>query len=454
MQDFNPFDKELAHVERADLDQLVSNKVAEGWFVEYKTVFVSPKDIGHSIASFANTDGGWYIVGVKANDKTNEAEKITGFDLGAEQKPKDKIANIVRDHISPTPYFESKLVEIDGGKAVLVVRIPPGSETPYMTDDGRIYQRTGEQSAPVPLKDRYLLEKLVDRSREANARIEKFCENPFIMSKSQAEQNPCLLEAYLFLKPYGAQRYEGFLKEKFLNDLLAAFRKEIALFEGVDKSPELSIKFNNICTSYNSYILRHFVQPRTCTNVTLTVEIFNDGSAKFFIPLVNIYQGGVVGSDFYGDSKSLREFNQILDKFTSPVDSIKIIDAYQLFYVFYILFNQYVDFMNNRGIIGDLNVRMRVKDCWKVLLYLDDESYVQYIKDHGLPICQKDYIEIPEFYDGHAISTGRDRKSARLLLAFLLQFLGYPMSHQIKSLPEGLTQYLFLLSKQSSERPE
>jgi len=454
MIDFNPFGKELAHVERADLDLLINEKVAEGWFVEYKSIFVSPKDIGHSIASFANTDGGWYIIGVKANRDTNEAEEISGFDIAAEQKPKDKISNIVRDHVHPKPYFDSKLIEIGNGKGVLIVRIDRGSETPYVTTDGRIYHRVGEQSSPVVMADRYLLEKLFDRSREANERIEKFCENPFVMSKSQAEQNPCLLEVYLFLKPYGAKRFEGFLKEEFLNDLQAAFRKEVPLSKDADKFPGVSIKFDNIYTSYNSYILRHFIEPQTCTNVTLTVELFGDGSAKFFIPLENINQGRLVRHDIYGNSGCIGEFNQILDGFISSFDLLNIIDAYHLFCVFYVLFNQYVDFINSKKIVGQLNVRLRIKDCWKVLLYLNDESYVQYIKDHGLPICQKDSIEVPEFFNGRAISVGRDRKSAVQLVASLLQYLGYPMSHQIKSFPDGFSQYLFLLSKWSSERRE
>jgi hypothetical protein len=274
------------------------------------------------------------------------------------------------------------------------------------------------------------------------------------MSKSQAEQNPCLLEAYLFSKPYGSQRYENFLKEEFLNDLLCAFGKEIPLFKDADKSPKLSIKFNNIYTSYNSYILRHFAQPRTCADVTLTAEIFEDGSARFFIPLERANQGRLIRHDLYPDSKYIAEFNQILDNFIKSYDLVNIVDAYHLFSTFFILFNQYMDFMKSRGIAGQSNVRMRVKDCWRVLLYLNDDNYIQYIKKHGLPICQKDCIEIPEFRDGHAIPIGRDRESAIQLVAFLLQYLGYPMSHQIKSFPEGLTQYLFLLSKQSSERPE
>jgi hypothetical protein len=63
MADYNPFNKDISQLEEDDLNKLI-DKVSEGWFVEYKGDFQNSKKISHSIASFANSDGGWYIVGI------------------------------------------------------------------------------------------------------------------------------------------------------------------------------------------------------------------------------------------------------------------------------------------------------------------------------------------------------------------------------------------------------
>lgn len=79
-QDYNPFNKKISNIQKSDLKKLIQNEVAEGWYVEYKETFPSNKKIGHFIASFVNSEGGWYIIGIQANEN-NSAKTIKGFDL-------------------------------------------------------------------------------------------------------------------------------------------------------------------------------------------------------------------------------------------------------------------------------------------------------------------------------------------------------------------------------------
>ena len=66
---YNPFDKLPGDTLTAEeLQKLVENNVAEGYYVEYKSLFVRNEKIGWSISSFANSYGGWYIVGVKTDE--------------------------------------------------------------------------------------------------------------------------------------------------------------------------------------------------------------------------------------------------------------------------------------------------------------------------------------------------------------------------------------------------
>ena len=62
---FNPFgNTQLRDLTEADLQTLISNQVAEGYTVEYKEIPPDNKKIGRTLASFANTLGGWFIIGV------------------------------------------------------------------------------------------------------------------------------------------------------------------------------------------------------------------------------------------------------------------------------------------------------------------------------------------------------------------------------------------------------
>jgi predicted HTH transcriptional regulator len=88
---FNPFEKALDDVIASGLQGLIDREVAEGLYVEYKQEFPKNDKIGQSLASFANSYGGWYIVGVEADKQRNTASKVTGIDLTVEKDPISKI---------------------------------------------------------------------------------------------------------------------------------------------------------------------------------------------------------------------------------------------------------------------------------------------------------------------------------------------------------------------------
>lgn len=152
-------------MEYSDLKTLLDNEVSEGWTLEYKQEIVKSKDIAKSIASFANSEGGWYIVGIKEKENTSTAEKILDIDLNTSKKPDNTINTAIKSNVKPLPTFNMKLLENpdDPNKGVVVVHVEKGYDVPYLTNDGRIYCRIGESSDPEILKDRYLFEKLMER---------------------------------------------------------------------------------------------------------------------------------------------------------------------------------------------------------------------------------------------------------------------------------------------------
>src|SRR6266576_2604557 len=138
---YSPFKKSIREtLTPEDLQLLVTDSVAEGYFVEYKGTLLDSKKIAKSIASFANTYGGWYIVGV-TTDGHNVAEKIPGFSLDNIHDPIATLRDSVRLGIDPVPVFFPQIVELSEKLVVLVVYIPGEQDTPFITKDGRIYRR-------------------------------------------------------------------------------------------------------------------------------------------------------------------------------------------------------------------------------------------------------------------------------------------------------------------------
>lgn len=165
----NFFGKPVELLERSDLDILAKNEIAEGLYMEYKGDF--PHNLAKIVASFANTFGGWILIGVDARNPRNIPVAFSGIDIVG--SPKDRLRHICRDGINPVPLFTSKIVELpeSPGKGVLVARIEESGYPPHITRDGRIYRRNSEGSDPVPETDRYILDRLFEKSRQNKGQV-------------------------------------------------------------------------------------------------------------------------------------------------------------------------------------------------------------------------------------------------------------------------------------------
>lgn len=142
------------------LQKLIDDKYAEGYKVEYKREFV--KDIGKSVASFANTHGGWIVIGMIEDEKTNEAKLLKPGELtkNPEGTLYDRCSNI-----DPIVYFETHVIYKDkkNNKGYIVVKVPESKDTPHFYK-GIIYVRDGVKSEPVKEDRRYQIEKLFEKS--------------------------------------------------------------------------------------------------------------------------------------------------------------------------------------------------------------------------------------------------------------------------------------------------
>lgn len=195
---FSPFQKSFREpLTPEDLYVLVANSVSEGYFVEYKVMLPTSHKIAKSIASFANTYGGWYIVGV-TTDGHNVAQRVPGFSLDDCHDPIATLRDSIRSGIDPVPVFFPQVVALAPKRAVLVVYVPGEQDTPFLTKDGCIYRRVSDRSDPMPEAQRSAIDRLVEQGRDRVRAFQQFCQDPRTFSQGEAA-TPWV---NIFLSPY------------------------------------------------------------------------------------------------------------------------------------------------------------------------------------------------------------------------------------------------------------
>jgi len=114
----------------------------EGTGIEFKRKINHPAKIAKSISAFANTSGGYIIIGIDDD----------GFPYGIEDEkyPADRVLSISESYLNPTVNLSLDLVALNA-KEILVVRIDQSQDRPHFvvdleTGSKSAYIRSGNQS--------------------------------------------------------------------------------------------------------------------------------------------------------------------------------------------------------------------------------------------------------------------------------------------------------------------
>lgn len=399
LEEKEPFYKNVSKLEYEDIQMLIDNHVSEGWYVEYKESFPSKNyKVANSIASFANSDGGWYIIGIKEKSGESYADEIVGLCAEEINGLKERIASIVKDRIHPTPVFESKIVNCGENKFVLVVYVDKGKDAPYIAD-GSIYQRVGEVSDPKPLSDRYLLEKLMDRRKEFKLKINEFCKNEFI---TVYEFTQPFLEFYVYLDDDNFL-FDNFFTSEFMDDLKDNFNNSIELLSGgVNVSAHLD--FPNVYSSFNSYILRS-ADSTDIDNIGCAIEFFINGNFKFVLPF------------------NMIDLDDVVDDYLDWHEGdLKICDLAASMINFDTVVAQYKRLLMDYGFNGNIYVRFNLKNCFKLVPYFNNDLFKKNIVKNGVPISFKSEINLN--YDEKRINFNLDSFHSEAFIPDICKSLG------------------------------
>lgn len=171
---FSPFrtpdgtPKALIDITWDDLSQLA--ELDEGFVLEFKRAYTPSvqKKIPKIIASFANSRGGWLVVGIADDDKSICPIERPAADFS------QIIGELCRRHISPTPVFDLRFLTNpdDRTRGVLVLQVEEGNFPPYIAD-GVVEVREGSTSGPAAGN---ALVELYDKATQRRAELADFCQ--------------------------------------------------------------------------------------------------------------------------------------------------------------------------------------------------------------------------------------------------------------------------------------
>lgn len=457
---YNPFNKEINDLNIGDIENLIDKKIAEGWYTEYKRSIPKTKTgklenvkIAKSISSFANTNGGWIIWGLDSDDKNNPTD-IRGIDISEYDNFEDQIAQIINSNINPKPFYHFKKIELENDKIVFIINVEESPTPPYITSSGTIYQRENNESKPII--ERYILEKLNEKTNEYYESIERFTQFELGETRGQSDSNQSFLELYLFPLPFNHFEFKNFHTSDF-------FKKTAAIFyQGVDfhypgdndsaQTVSLNIHFNSIYSSEGSLIIRP-LNDKNLIYKSTTAELFRNGGLKFLTPIHEFDTHSI--PDKYRDSTCM---NFILDKwrpfeedfetdydlppnFLPPISGnkrrvdndfsnhVRFIDGADLILNILIILNKYKAILDedNYDFTNKIGFRARITESWRKFVFFDSEEYKEKIEIFNLPLSPKSEIEIPAFIRNNGYKVDISENSSAIVIAkFILEGIGLP----------------------------
>lgn len=164
--------KEWMSLTPADIESAISEiDFDESFYFELKDDRVSPKKMMEEVSAFSNTFGGYIFLGV-SDDKQIE---------GCAEWNEQRIHTAIHDSITPTPSFDVKKFTFDTS-VVYVIKIDEGSEPPYITSSGKIYERLS--SGSFAIKDSSKLSQIYNKREQLLAKMEKKVSIPPVYENS------------------------------------------------------------------------------------------------------------------------------------------------------------------------------------------------------------------------------------------------------------------------------
>lgn len=401
---FNPFDKNIKELLAPDLDVL--RDIAEGWYVEYKRSKIERRKLAKQLASFANQYGGWIFWGVVENPETRTAASFPGLKMEEILGLEEALRDASRQSVNPEVFFETSRIEgpcdkisLPEDRWILILRIPPGHNPPYITTDGRIYRRVSDASDPKPETDRYIIERLLERGRKSKESLMNVLSTR--PKLSVAENEVPYVHLNVFVDPVGEKDYwyDGTFED----------------FVEVMKMPP--VPFDAFYPTSSGFFANQ-VAGNVSSWRTMSWEFRRNFHSVISIPL-NVIKEPLSG---VCDTREKIDFvGWLLDKKLTD----RLLDIELLPFLVVHLLSDYYKFVRKSGIDSPIALGIQIDNVWRKIPFVAMNEVMDHFRENGVPLIQEECLRIPFPFKGyeHFILTADDETKKTPLLGPCLDVL-------------------------------
>jgi len=391
---FNPFRNNERKIDEISLQHLIEDEVSEGVFVEYKRELTENKKIAKSIASFANTKGGWYFIGIDADHTTNKPTAIVGLDSKSTPDPISSVREIAKSLIQPVPFISIELVTLSSGNFVVVVQIPPDQEKPFINRDGRIYRRQLDSSTPVSETDRYALDRMYEETKELHKQFRDFCTDR--RSFLDIEQSNPWVSVYLSPIPAGE-----FFDEKMYFEPEVRMRELLEMSRTAGPvSPLLAdttgnTEFHRAVLTNRSICLSQCKDEHGAVN-SLSLELFMDGRAVMHFPIQYLDLHTHLSIDTI-ETTEIRDMliEYHLQNTSISMRQIRLLDIGHTLLPLVLISNYYKKWYASVSDNSEIRYALLFRNVGECMALVDSPEWVEQIREFGPPVIKRNSIEVP-----------------------------------------------------------
>lgn len=389
-----PYSLFPVEIEKLEFEHLkILENTPEGWWVEYKSLYTErgsfAKNIAKSICSFANTYGGWLFYGLaEKKEKSNcQAGACLSPKLNSDQVKKSisAIDSTVRTNIHPVPFFECKPLYSPDNKAVIAIFIPEGHDAPYLHTSGKVYMRVNEQSNPIEVSDRTIIEMLFRKSRTHHQNLSDFLMRRFNEFANDTQRS--YIHLYFISDPLNSKGHHSKID---INSFKDHMQKGFSNKDGWG-SREIPFKIDSIFPTAGGFIARHLMIDNPA-NLSFTWRYYENCSSIISIPVPTFSMSQDIKKFLNGyDNKNffLKYFKGIAES------SCRIIDISWIHWILTNVIKKYRDLLLASGLDGSFFAKARIENIYRCIPFIDCRRYKPYITEFGPPIIQDNEVITP-----------------------------------------------------------
>lgn len=370
MKIYSPFLSEnneflgINDVTYANLEQLKT--LDEGYQLEFKSDYNESvkKKLPSIITSFANSSGGWIIIGIDDKTKDIIPVKRERNDFG------QLISQLLKGHVTPIPQYDVRFLASpdDSKKGVLLICVAEGNFAPYISN-GTIFIRNGSSKEPVQRADRATIELLFGKGNQYKNKIDAFCKRELFFPYNNALhkiRNYSICNVYI-KSMASINKAKTYQEKENIKNLVIRDKESI---------------FHAAQFDLHSILFRHNPTTPFGNELTVLYELYDDFSAKIHVPLATC--------EDYEKEYATQKINAQFGRHIEENARYKIIDGIVATDSIWASIKKHINILKSNNVsISDLVIQMECEDIENTILFFDCPLYYEYIKENGLCYSQK-----------------------------------------------------------------